>query len=206
MKIFSPLVVLFASCTLVFPSLCAGTDLSSLDTTLRVLQEQTARQIERIQSVRQRADSQVTVARVRMEEQLKRAMEELAVQTEVLERLQEQLQDKTKETDEKLASWREQATSAITNTLAEISVQMGQTTDLMRRLEQLKSQASDCPDTGNATVAPSSSQTVPSAGTSSAVLPQPAPSSQLLSPPMETVAFVPPEPTPLSFEGPAPSG
>lgn len=206
MKMIFPLIVMFAAATAVFPCFCMASDLSGLDTTLRILQEQIARQIERIQSVREKSDSQVSVARARMENQLKQAQEDLAVQTEILDRLREQLQDKMKETAEKLASWREQTTGAITNTLAELSAQMDQTTDLMRRLDQLKSQTSDCSDTGTATVAPSSSQTVPSVGTSAPILPQPAPSSEVLSPQMETVAFVPPEPTPFSFETPAPSG
>jgi ABC-type transporter Mla subunit MlaD len=134
-----------------------------------------------------------------MESQLKQAQEELAVQTEVLERLREQLQDKIKETDKKLVTWKDQTSGVIGSTLSEISAQMNQTNDLMRRLELLKAQTSDCNDQGApTTVAPSPS--LPELTTYVPPSPEPQPTQ------VDTPTLPLPEPTTITFAPPAPSG
>jgi uncharacterized phage infection (PIP) family protein YhgE len=198
MKIMPALILLAATIMMAFPSISTASDLGSLDTTLRILQEQIARQIERVQAVRQKSDASISIARARMESQLKQAQEELTVQTEVLERLREQLRDKIKETDEKLASWKDQTSGVIGSTLSEISAQMNQTNDLMRRLELLKAQTSECNDQGAPTVAPLPS--LPDLTTSAPPSPEPQPT----QPDMPTLPL--PEPTTITFAPPAPSG
>lgn len=136
----APLVIALA---LLSPFLSTAADLSSLDTTIQILQEQIARQIERIQAARQKADNQMTVARFRVQQQLERAQQDLAVQVERLQQYRTLLQDKTRETEETIAFWQNQGSGLIGKTLGDVAEQINETSRLMQKLDQLKSQV-DC--------------------------------------------------------------
>uniref|UniRef100_A0A7C4ERL6 Uncharacterized protein n=1 Tax=Desulfomonile tiedjei TaxID=2358 RepID=A0A7C4ERL6_9BACT len=151
MKVNAKIIPLVTAVALLCPILSHAAELGSLDATIQILQEQINRQIERIQAARQKADSQMTLARARVAQQLDVAQQELAVQVEKLQQLRAQLQDKTTETEANIAYWQSQGTALISKTLSDVSRQINETTQLMQKLDQLKTQIDcNCPNGGGA--------------------------------------------------------
>jgi len=170
----------------------AASDLTSLDTTIRLLQEQLGRQIERIQASRQKVDSQMSLARIRIEEQLKKSGDDLSVQVEGLQRLREKLQQTMTDTDQAILLWKDQSSQVLAKTLSDISAQVNQTNELMQQLERIKSNVS-----GNCTNATGTdgkqSSITPSAPADGSQSPSP-----VSSPEIATVASLPPAEQPVS--------
>ncbi|MEI7450299.1 MAG: hypothetical protein WCJ75_11810 [Desulfomonile sp.] len=149
-------------------------DINGFDSTIRILQEQVSRQIERIKAAREKANSQMSLAGIRIAEQLKRSSDDLAVQIEVMERLREKLQETTSETDQKINLWKEQSGQLLGTALSDIATQISQTNDLIQRLETVKSQVStgDC-KTASDTIVKQSSLPLPAVSEGQSSLPDP---------------------------------
>jgi archaellum component FlaC len=127
------------------PTTGAASDLTGLDSTIRLLQEQLGRQIDRIKAAREKVDSQMGLTRIRLAEQLNKSGDDLAVQIEALGRLREKLTETTSESDTKINIWKEESAQLLSRSLSDISAQINQTNELMQRLEQIKNQVSgDC--------------------------------------------------------------
>ncbi len=143
MKVNAKIITVVFVAVLLCPVLSQSAELGSLDATIQVLQDQINRQIERIQAAKQKADTQMTLARARITQQLEAAQRELAVQVEKLQQLRGQLQDRTTETEAKISYWQTQGTALISRTFSEVASQINETTQLMQKLDQLKTQV-DC--------------------------------------------------------------
>ena len=75
-------------------------DTMCMDSTISQMKEDLQIQVERIRRARDTADSQMTLARLRIAEQLRRSEEDLSRQIESLERYREQLADQRGENDQ----------------------------------------------------------------------------------------------------------
>ncbi len=203
MKAYLKPISLIFSVLLLCPLSTSAGDLSSLDTTIQILQEQIARQIERIQAARQKADDKMSLTRARVEQQLEVAQQDLALQVEKLQQLRAQLQDKTRETEEKIAYWQSQGTALISKTLSEISNQINATNQLIQRLNQLTKEVNcNCPNKNNL------DQGLPTAPqTSNSSIPD-LQSADTNKEPLQKVAMVSfPDPEPITFAlPPVPTG
>lgn len=121
-------------------------DVVGFDSTIRLLQEQITLQLERIRVAREKADNQMSLARIRIDEQLRRSGEDLAVQIEALERLREQLGEKTRQTEQNISLWKEESAHLFSGALTDIASQINQTNELIGRLNTIRNQVGpDCP-------------------------------------------------------------
>jgi|GEM_PF-1587220 len=147
MKVYVKIITVVTASAFLCPLFSIAADLGSLDSTVQILQEQIARQIERIQAARQKADIHMNLASARVEQQLGVAQQELAVQVEKLQQLRAQLQDRTRETEEKITYWQTQGAALIGKTLSEVSSQISETTQLIQNLDELKRRVNcNCPN------------------------------------------------------------
>ncbi|MGC8907278.1 MAG: hypothetical protein ACP5M0_07525 [Desulfomonilaceae bacterium] len=194
MRVNAKIITVITAVALLCPILGHAAELGSLDATIQILQEQINRQIERIQAARQKADSQMTLARTRVAQQLDVAQKDLAVQVEKLQQLRAQLQDRSAETEAKIAYWQTQGSALISKTLSDVSRQINETTQLMQKLDQLKTQVDcNCPNQGGSPRSPIGPQS--DAGN---VLD--APAADATAPPRQNVAMLTfPDAEPLAF-------
>lgn len=197
MKAHFKLITMIISMAVVCPLFSIAADLSSLDSTIQIVQEQIDRQMERIQAARLKTDNQMSLARARVEQQLEAAQGELALQVEKLQRLRAQLQDKARETEEKIAYWQTQGTTIVSKTLSEVARQINETTNLIEQLDRLKTEVNcNCPDRNT------SSRRVPSPQSSNHSFPESS-VTDADTPPMQNVAMLSfPDAEPLTFLAP----
>lgn len=116
---------------------------ASLDATLSRVRTQLEAQIERVKRARETVDAQVTLAGIRVEQQLQRAEEDLTVQNERLKLLQEQALDQLKDADEAYLAFRNEWRPAMTQAVKSIRSQISVTNGLITRLQRAQAQAAD---------------------------------------------------------------
>ncbi len=91
-------------------------------------------QIERIKASRNSTDNQLSLARLRIGEQIRQSEEDLAIQMEQLQRLRDQLQDQKSQADQTVSRMQNDLSTISTTALSNIADQLSQTNDLLNRM------------------------------------------------------------------------
>jgi len=140
------LVIAFAIIT-VLPS--AASDSESIDSSIGRIESQVEAQLEKIRRAREMADSRMSLARLRVEEQLRVAEEDLAAQAERLEMFREQLQGRIEETDRAMARMTTDWRQSMARAHERIRAQIRETNRLMGRLNELRNRANAIPNSND---------------------------------------------------------
>jgi hypothetical protein len=141
----------------IIPDFCGAVD---LEAKITVLREQIERQIELIKEAREKADTSVSLAAIRVSEQLIKSEEELAAQVEMLDQLREQLRDQIDAAREATAGLNQDWGQMLSQAAAQIDAQIKQTNSVIDRMRQIRESVGDDPETGTCP------KTTPSSGTS----------------------------------------
>jgi guanyl-specific ribonuclease Sa len=112
-------------------TLDALTQIDKLKTTIEV-------QIERIKSTRDLTDSKLSLARLRIGEQIERSEQDLGLQMEQLERLKEQLQEQQMLADKAVNVMKTDVLSISTTALGNIDEQLKQTINLLEQMKKIR--------------------------------------------------------------------
>lgn len=132
--------------TLITPNFCGAVD---LETKIAVLREQIERQIEIIKEAREKADTSMSLAAIRVAEQLIRSEEELAAQVEMLDRLREQLRDQVDVAEETMAGMKKDWAQMLSQAAAQIDAQIKQTNSVIDRMRQIRESVGADSETGS---------------------------------------------------------
>jgi hypothetical protein len=103
-------------------------------------------QVERIRRARENASTQMTLARIRIAEQLRRSEEDLSRQIESLERFREQMADQKSETDQAVAQMQKDWKQFIQQGFSDLDSQMRETNNLITQMETLRDRFDVDPD------------------------------------------------------------
>ncbi len=128
-----------------------------LDSTISRMKQDLETQIERIRKARDTANSQMSLARIRIAEQLRRSEEDLTRQIESLERFREQMADQKDDTDQAVAQMQTDWKQFIQQAFSDLDSQLKDTNSLITQLETLRdkfdidSEAISIPSNGQAT-------------------------------------------------------
>ncbi len=145
---------------LFIPGLSFGQSVGSYDLSLANLKEKIATQIEKIKTTREYTDSQISLAKVRIEEQIARSEEQLALQLESLALLKEQINTKGAEADATIKKMTSDLSSFSQSALKEIEDQITLTNDMLTKIKALKAETCDGCSTGSSTSVPSANTVV----------------------------------------------
>jgi hypothetical protein len=123
-------------------------DIASVDAAIKQLQNNLESQIERLKLAREQASTKMSLARIRVGEELRRSQEDLQVQVESLARLREKLSEQRGLSNQALEQAKDDWAERLGRAASSIESQLAQTNDLINRMETLR-QAFD-PDTETA--------------------------------------------------------
>jgi len=121
-------------------------DSLSVDARIQQLQNSLENQIDRLKLAREQAGTEMSLARIRVAEELRRSQENLQIQVEALARLREQLSEQGASSSEALEQLKNDWSQRLGSAFNSIETQLAQTNDLISRMESLR-QSFD-PDTG----------------------------------------------------------
>jgi hypothetical protein len=113
-------------------------DSVSVDTRIKQLQDSLENQIQRLQFAREQAGAKMSLARLRVAEELRRSQEDLQVQVEALTRLQEQFSEQGVQSNQALEQAKNDWNRRLSSAAASIESQLGQTNELIGRMEALR--------------------------------------------------------------------
>ncbi|MBI4963024.1 MAG: hypothetical protein HY913_07105 [Desulfomonile tiedjei] len=113
-------------------------DSVSMDTKIKQLQSSLENQIERLKFAREQAGTTMSLARIRVAEELRRSQENLEIQVEALARFREQLSEQGARSDQALEQLKNDWSQRLGSAVASIESQLGQTNDLIRQMEALR--------------------------------------------------------------------
>jgi hypothetical protein len=122
-----------------------GQRTSGVALSIQQLTEQIQAQIEKIKLAREQAEIQMSVARIRIAQQLERAEEDLLRQVEQLQRLQENLADQLVQTEVTAERLKNDVAVQLRNTALQVADQIKTTNDLITRLGAFKDSFDDKP-------------------------------------------------------------
>ena len=132
-----------AACITLMILLTIGSSVSAADFTAANLQIDSIKQtlelqLERIRNATGKADTQMSLAKIRIAERLRLSSEELARQLEILQRLREQLSDGAGDPRQAVTQLASDRAQLLATASAEINAQVSQTNDLIRQMETLR--------------------------------------------------------------------
>jgi hypothetical protein len=119
-----------------------ASDIFVTDAGVRLIRTQIEAQIERIQRARERAEARATLARMRAEEQLGIAEEDLTLQVERLEMLREQLCDQAGESEHAVVESGQNLKRIVERDVEKIGAEIRKANDLIRKLRMLRENGS----------------------------------------------------------------
>jgi hypothetical protein len=138
-----------------------------LDGTISQMKQDLETQIERIRKARDTASSQMSLARIRIAEQLRRSEEDLTRQIESLERFREQMADQKDDTDQAVAQMQSDWKQFVQQAFFDLDSQLRDTNSLITQLETLRdkfdldSEAISIPSSGQASSQTGAQSTAP---------------------------------------------
>jgi DNA repair exonuclease SbcCD ATPase subunit len=137
MKTFA---IAFAVLVTVWFSVSNSEAQQSLDALTQIdkLKTNIEKQIERIKATRDLTDSQLSLARLRIGEQIRRSEEDLALQVEQLQRLREQLQEQRTVADQTVTRMKNDVLNISTSALENVEDQLKQTANLLERMKRIR--------------------------------------------------------------------
>jgi hypothetical protein len=181
-------------------SSASAADFTAADLKIDAIKQTLEVQLERIRNAREQADTQMSLARMRIAERLRLSSEELARQLEVLERLREQLSAGTGDSQEAIDQLKSNWAQLLATAFAEINSQVSQTNDLISQMETLRNSFGDSP----ASAPTSTSQWPQTSATSAGSNPSQLPTVTGISP-VDTPAPTTPTTTAPTTLSPAPT-
>jgi hypothetical protein len=113
-------------------------DITSLDAKIRQIRESIELQIERIKGAREKSDTEMNLARIRLSEQLRRSQEDLYRQLAALERFREQLGAQIAEANGIMNDYQKNWKSIMEQALADMEAQVHDTNALMEQMEAVR--------------------------------------------------------------------
>lgn len=135
-------------------------DTVCMDSKISQMKDDLQVQVERIRRARDTADSQMTLARLRVAEQLRRSEEDLSRQIESLERYREQLADQRGENGQAVSEMHQDWNQFIDNAASNLHLQLQETNGLIAQMQSLRDKFDVDP---SALTQPNTGQTMPSA-------------------------------------------
>lgn len=140
---------------------------------IQSLKTEIQKQIERIKTSRDSTDSQLTLARLRIGEQIRRSEEDLTVQLEGLQRLRDQIKEQTGQAEQTVTRMKTDLSTLSTTALSDIETQLSQTIDLLDRMKRIREEVTGETDSGFPVVIARTDTTL--APTTPSVTPDPEP-------------------------------
>ena len=139
-----------AACLILIPFVLIGSSVSAsnftaADVKIDAIKQTLEVQLERIRNAREKADTQMSLAKMRIAERLRLSSEELTRQLEILERLREQLSAGSGESQEAIDQFKTDWAGLLQTAFAEINSQVGQTNGLISQMDALKDSFDDSP-------------------------------------------------------------
>ncbi len=117
-----------------------------IDSTISQMKQDLQIQVERIRRARENASSEMTLARIRIAEQLRRSEEDLSRQIESLERFREQMADQKGETDQAVVRMQKDWKQFIQQAFSDLDSQLRETNSLITQMETLRDRFDVDPD------------------------------------------------------------
>jgi Skp family chaperone for outer membrane proteins len=117
-----------------------------IDSTISQMKQDLQIQVERIRRARETASSEMTLARIRIAEQLRRSEEDLSRQIESLERFREQMADQKGETDQAVVRMQKDWKQFIQQAFSDLDSQLRETNSLITQMEALRDRFDVDPD------------------------------------------------------------
>jgi len=114
------------------------------------------KQMERIKLAREKADTQMSLARIRIAERLRLSGEDLARQVDALSRIRDQLREATDDTQNAMERLKVDWPGILESALKEIDRQLGETNSLLTQMESIRENFEDQSVQGTSTVSPTS--------------------------------------------------
>jgi hypothetical protein len=137
-------LILAAIATASTAAQAAGT--TGIDSTISLMKQDLQIQVERIRRARETASSEMTLARIRIAEQLRRSEEDLSRQIESLERFREQMADQKGETDQAVVRMQKDWKQFIQQAFSDLDSQLRETNSLITQMETLRDRFDVDPD------------------------------------------------------------
>jgi chromosome segregation ATPase len=119
---------------------------TGIDSTISQMKQDLQIQVERIRRARETASSEMTLARIRIAEQLRRSEEDLSRQIESLERFREQMADQKGETDQAVVRMQKDWKQFIQQAFSDLDSQLRDTNSLITQMETLRDRFDVDPD------------------------------------------------------------
>ncbi len=116
---------------------------SEVENKIRQTQQKIDAQVEKINQARYQADSEMALAKLRIGEQLRRSQEDLARQTDILERYREQLAEQRADTEAALAEIRKSWSGQIDQAASEVEAGIQYTNSLINKMQTVNKDISD---------------------------------------------------------------
>ncbi len=138
---FCPILIVFT----IVCSTVSASDFTAADLKIDNIKQALEIQLERIRNATEKADAQMSLARMRIAERLRLSSEELARQLDLLERIREQLSDGTGGSQQAIDQFKNDWTQLLQAANAQINSQVSQTNDLISQMEALKDSFEDAP-------------------------------------------------------------
>jgi len=162
-----------------------------VDARITQLQNSLENQIDRLKLAREQAGTEMSLARIRVAEELRRSQENLQIQVEALARLKEQLSEQGASSSEALDQLKSDWSQRLGSDFSSIETQLAQTNDLISRMESLRQSFDpDTATTSDVAVGPLTLTTTPfPTEAAPPALTQP----ETVPPMIPTVSIAPPE-------------
>lgn len=186
-------IVVILSIAILVSAKAEALDTAGVDMRIKQLQDSLENQIERLKLAREQAGTTMSLARIRVAEELRRSEEDLQVQVEALARFREQLSEQGASSSDAVEKLKNDWSQRLGSAFSSIETQLAQTNDLIKQLESLRQNFD--PDTA----ATSDIGAGPLTITTSPATPSPAQPTPASTPPVTVQPAVPepsPEPTP----------
>ncbi len=116
----------------------SAADFTAADLKIDAIKQTLEVQLERIRNASEKADSQMSLAKMRIAERLRLSSEELTRQLESLQRLQEQLSQGSGGSQQAIDQFRNDWAQLLATASAEINSQVSQTNNLISQMETLR--------------------------------------------------------------------
>lgn len=136
--------IVLTACILLMPAMASS--LSGASETvpsggeIELIKDQIESQIERIKRAREEAEAKMTLARLRVAEQLRMSEENLALQVEKLNRFEETLRDQITEDAAAMARAKQQRIKMMKAIAADVRSQINGASELMKRMRRIRKQ------------------------------------------------------------------
>ncbi len=116
---------------------------SEVENKIRQTQQKIDAQVEKINQARYQADSEMALAKLRIGEQLRKSQEDLARQTDILDRYREQLAGQRADTEAALAEIRKSWSEQIDKAASEVEAGIQYTNSLINKIQTVNRDISD---------------------------------------------------------------